>query len=1047
MKGLIIVSCLFICCISWSQNSDTLILRKIDSLLKVAKKLKVEEFEKAIEINNAAGKLAIEFPGQESAIYASCCSNRGRIYFLKGNYEEGQKWFLESKLLFERLGKKDHPDYAVSITGLAAICSNKADYKCAEPLLLEVLAIKEKNFGKNTAQYATSLMNLATIYSSGEEYEKAVLLYKEALLINEQTVGKNHISTARILYNLSVAYYHLDQYENAINALNRTVNIQEKELGKMHPDYGSSLNILGLVHYKLFNPDKAENCFLEALSIMEKTIGINHFEYAQCLNNLATLQFKVGFKSMQDILDLRIKSKDIREKVLGKNHPDYIVSLNDIASIYRQMKLYDKAEELYREALDRLQTFKESRGSLYGHITNNLGMLYRETGDYNESEKYLLESLHAREKANGKNSLDYTESLMNLSDLFATLGNYQKALGYELEANQIIVKLVGKEHDRYLFSIDNLTGLYILSGNTTEVVNLYSEYLKSWPGIIKKSRNYLSSYELGIYLSKFQEVQNRMMAFMSSIKSSDNPMSKICFDYHLMMKEFQLEVFKDVKRSSVLDTATNEILNEYKQQYRTLGNEYTKPEGKRKNLDSLRLIVNVLEKELVRKAESHFGPIHVASSEEIYSFLGNTDAVIEFVNYTKFSTSEEDSIFYAALILTKKHPQPLLINLFDEKHLKELMQINSSEVLLKSQINEIYSRNSKLYDLIWRPIINQLNGIKNIFYSASGLLYKINLNAIPTPNGELVSDRLQILQLGSIRSSISRRKQEGQWIADKSKNNTAVLVGGVEYEFDSTEMNSGTGNVNLLTYLSPKRGDSEFIDFGKTDSSSRGGNWLYLKNTKKEVEEINAILKGVGIKSKLLNGYQAKEEIVKSTIQEDSSPVMIHIATHGYFFPDSKEKVGSSQLAVGSEPVFKISDHPMIRSGLILAGGNHAWKTGKPFKEGMEDGILTAYEISQMNLSNTELVVLSACETGLGDIQGNEGVYGLQRAFKIAGAKYIIMSLWQVPDKQTSQLMIAFYKNWLNKKMNIPEAFHAAQKELRSAGLDPYQWAGFVLIE
>jgi len=141
-----------------------------------------------------------------------------------------------------------------------------------------------------------------------------------------------------------------------------------------------------------------------------------------------------------------------------------------------------------------------------------------------------------------------------------------------------------------------------------------------------------------------------------------------------------------------------------------------------------------------------------------------------------------------------------------------------------------------------------------------------------------------------------------------------------------------------------------------------------------------------------------------------------------------------------------MSDHPMLRSGLIMAGGNTAWQ-GKQTLEGKEDGILTAYEISQMNLSNTELVVLSACETGLGEIQGNEGVYGLQRAFKIAGAKYLIMSLWQVPDKQTSLLMTTFYKKWLEDKMAIPDAFHAAQKELREIGLDPYQWAGFVLVE
>ncbi len=137
----------------------------------------------------------------------------------------------------------------------------------------------------------------------------------------------------------------------------------------------------------------------------------------------------------------------------------------------------------------------------------------------------------------------------------------------------------------------------------------------------------------------------------------------------------------------------------------------------------------------------------------------------------------------------------------------------------------------------------------------------------------------------------------------------------------------------------------------------------------------------------------------------------------------------------------------MIRSGLLLAGANQAWKTGQSAQLDMEDGILTAYEISQLDLSNTELVVLSACETGLGDIQGNEGVYGLQRAFKIAGAKYLIMSLWQVPDFQTQELMTLFYQNWLTQNQPLPEAFRAAQQAIREKYLHPYFWAGFVLVE
>ncbi len=157
--------------------------------------------------------------------------------------------------------------------------------------------------------------------------------------------------------------------------------------------------------------------------------------------------------------------------------------------------------------------------------------------------------------------------------------------------------------------------------------------------------------------------------------------------------------------------------------------------------------------------------------------------------------------------------------------------------------------------------------------------------------------------------------------------------------------------------------------------------------------------------------------------------------------------MSGEQLSSEREPVFRLSDHPMIRSGLVLAGANYAWRTGKPLREGVEDGILTAYEISQMNLSNTELVVLSACETGLGDIQGNEGVYGLQRAFKIAGVKYLVMSLWQVPDQETSIFMTAFYRHWLENKKSIPDAFRTTQQEMRERFINPYQWAGFILVE
>ena len=202
------------------------------------------------------------------------------------------------------------------------------------------------------------------------------------------------------------------------------------------------------------------------------------------------------------------------------------------------------------------------------------------------------------------------------------------------------------------------------------------------------------------------------------------------------------------------------------------------------------------------------------------------------------------------------------------------------------------------------------------------------------------------------------------------------------------------------------------------------------------------------IHTEVRTGIAATEEAFNELGRSEPSPRILHLATHGYFFPDPKTMLNEKPSSIDNQDlIFRISDDPMIRSGIILAGANTAWTTLQPPAKG-EDGILTAYEISQQNLSNTELVVLSACETGLGQIKGNEGVYGLQRAFKIAGVKYLIMSLWQVGDKATGELMVEFYHFYVNRKLPVPEAFRAAQQAMRTKYPgSPYAWAGFILVE
>jgi CHAT domain-containing protein len=218
----------------------------------------------------------------------------------------------------------------------------------------------------------------------------------------------------------------------------------------------------------------------------------------------------------------------------------------------------------------------------------------------------------------------------------------------------------------------------------------------------------------------------------------------------------------------------------------------------------------------------------------------------------------------------------------------------------------------------------------------------------------------------------------------------------------------------------------------------RGGEWNFLKGTLVEAEAINKELQEFKISTTLFSGENANEESFKSL--SSKSPTIIHIATHGFYIADNKSK--NTDLEAGNN--FKNNKNPLFRCGLIMAGVNRVW-TGNKAIEGVDDGILTAFEVSNLDLSNTKLVVLSACETGLGDIKGSEGVYGLQRAFKMAGVHYMITTLWEIQDEVTVEFMKVFYQQWLKGK-DIHDAFKLAQVEMRNKYEANY-WAAFVLVE
>ncbi len=999
---------LFLICfpaLLWTQTIDSSKILRIDSLVNLSSDYNDSgQFEQALEIIGIAEKLARDSIGPMSSIYGNCILGHARIFRSKEDFQSAEKYFSEAKVIFEQTVGNESSLYVNCLNGLAGVYLETAKYEQSELLYLDRKKICERTFGIESPEYAKSLSNLATLYYNVGKYKESELLLIETIALRAKILGKEDVDYARSLISLGILYWRIGRYDKAEPLYLEAMAINEKKLGKEDPDYASNLNNLAVLYYDMRLYEKAESLYLEAKAIHEKTHGKENTGYAASLNNLAVFYWNQNKYEKAEQYFLEVKS--IKEKLLGNKHPDYASSLNNLAVLYRDIDQFDKAESLYLESIAILKkTVGPDHPDCIG-AQSSLAILYGKSGQFAKAEPLMLEAQVREEKIWGVMNPEHARTLFNLAILYWYMKKYDKAEAYF---------------------------------NKLSTVNRE---------LLERALHHLSDQELNQYLDKFVHIQNNILSFLYDSRNAD--VISTCFSNCLFYKGFLLNATLQIKRLANSNPEAQKKYSELKAVGQWLADEYSKPLNVQ---DSARLLkenerYNQIEKDLALKVSGYKNVSKQIDWKDVYNVLKPGEAALELIQYHYENEGESDSTFYAALILISGVPNSIFIHLFEERSLDSLLNVHNERKA--DYVNQLYSisdrgaqeinyPNKTLYKLIWQPIEKDLVGIKTIYYSSSGLLHRLNLGAIPVNPEETLADRYRLIRMNSTR-------QLAIPDFESKEGHDAVLFGGLNYEPDSQGQQYGDWTASRSMVISKE---------SSLDSTMRGGSWNYLPGTEKEIRSIRLIMDNAGIKTILKSGNEGTEDSFKSLGNNSLSPKILHIATHGYFFLNEQMESDSVHSEdAKDEPVFKKSKHPMLRSGLILSGGNAGWKGERSLVSG-EDGVLTAYEISQMNLSNTELVVLSACETGLGDIQGNEGVYGLQRAFKIAGVKYIIMSLWQVPDKQTSLLMTTFYKKWLEaegpdkggKKMSIPDAFHAAQKELRELGFDPYQWAGFVLIE
>jgi CHAT domain-containing protein/tetratricopeptide (TPR) repeat protein len=849
-----------------------------------------------------------------------------------------------------------------------------------------------------------------------------------------------------LLKNLSQLFFRKDDRAQTIAAAKEICSLVLSRGSDMNLDYAWACNILGAVYNKQGKLDTAMQYHLKARDIREKLSGDQDLFYAQSCNNLGALYRDLGrFDEAEAML---LKAKWIREKNKLKSPAPFAITCTGLANLYRDMGQYEKAEALYIEAknirasidsnsadyaasctiLADLYSFsymgrpqlaenlyQEARGIIarldsesvdFGQVCNNLASLYRDLGRYAEAEQLALKARSLFES--NEDTTNLTINLNGLGELYYAMGRYREAETYFDTANRRWLIELGADHPFYIANMEDRARLFWKSGQVPRAEEEYRHLLNLKYQRLNKIFTFTSESEKQAYLDNIVGTNGYYQSFV--FRQLPHERAGGMYTAVLLYRNLILSSIQDTRKTvfGQKDTTLVRIYGEWLSRKRQLANLYSSGStSSNPVVKSIEEDADKLEKQIARISSGFEKTKTQVGWREIKKALQPGEAAIEFARFQLSGPDKlEDSILYVAMVLNPALAEPVLVPLCEERDLNQLLSPGAGD---DAAIADQLYRSAQLYDLTWRPVQKYLAGSRKIYFAPAGNLFRLSFGAIPVNDHQVLSDVFELVQLNTT-ASVPLLKENRV-----SKNDRLRLYGGIDYD-------------------APLPG------------LSRGSSFRYLPGTQKEILEIARLAKRAGIRVMADSGVRATKESVLA-LNDTRSPSLLHIATHGFFFEDPADDslASTRRLFESSGRVYRESRNPLFRSGLVFAGGNNAWRGRQPVS--VSNGILTAYEIANsLYLPNTRLVVLSACETARGQVTGSEGVYGLQRAFKLAGVSNLVMSLWKVPDVETSEFMELLYKG-LFAGQSIGSSFGQAQRQLRNKYRnEPYKWAAWILV-
>ncbi len=965
--------------------------------------------------------------GERHPDYTEALNDLGLLTAATGDVEGAVPILRKALALRKEVLGERHPDTALTLNNLALQHRALGDIQAASRLLRQALAIRREVRGERSVEYAASLHALATLQQSAGDLGAALLLFQKAMAIHADIVGERHNFHAACLHAIAVVHHLRGDYQAALAPLKQSLALTRELLGERHRDYAAGLNNLAGLHIEMGDHRAALPLLKKAAEVVRAALGERHPDYASSLNNLAQLHKAMG--DDRAALPLQLRAVEIRKWTQGERHPEYALALSNLAGLHRRLGHDGEALAGYKKALALWKAASGEKTTQYANGLNDLALLLTRQRRYEAALPLFTRALAIHKAAVGEGHHHHSACLANLAALHHTMGAHRAAVPLYERVAEDTGKSLGENHYRYADALHMLGRVRLALKDHAGARRLSEQALEITEARLRSEAGIQSDRQQLAAAAAFRH----QLDLRLSLPDAAAHAHLLAWKGAVLLRQRQRRLHARLAASP----ATRDAAERLRQVTLELAALSAAPRP------GLRLGTLTTEQEALQAALFRLSAEARDARDEARLTSASLSAAIPG------GAALVDYVVHWQAGLLDKDGRPV-----DERRLTAFV-LRKGEAVARVDLGPVgpvdaavlawrahivagrAGGGAALKALVWSPLQKHLGAARVVLVSPDGALATVPFAALPgaMEGTYLIEDvALGVVPVPSMLPAL---------LAGKAGRAAPSLlcVGGVDYDAGVAEAGEGRP-----APLGVSRSWTPLPAAAAEAASVRRAFAAHFKGG-----EVTGLSKG-----------EATRPAVRKAL---ASVRFAHLATHGFFAPDSARNALGAQNA----GLFARDDltgwHPLLLSGLAFAGANNEPKAGE------EDGILTALEVSEMDLSKLDLAVLSACETGLGKEAAGEGVLGLQRAFAVAGARSVVASLWSVDDKATQALMGDFYAHAWGAKGAVPlaEALRRAQvallngkaeggalrgvglkpeaiKEMaKGARVPPYYWAAFVL--